>query len=983
METGALARVPLLGRLAPRLRLLVVGAALTFLLYVVIGFLVVPWVVRGQIERRALSVLHRQATVAKVRTNPFTWETRIIGFDLRDRDATPLLAFDTMVVNISLASIPRRALVLDEFRIIRPAATARVLQDGELAIGDLFQADSTGPPPPDTVRTPPPRLEVRHLAIHHGEINYIDETGTPRYEEHFRDLGLTVDGLSTLPNETGDHVLTVSFAGGAQIRWTGRNVVEPLNLEGEFQLTGVRLWKLAEVFGRDLPMRLTEGTGAATFRYALTQSPGQGLVLTVPSGEAHLTGLTVRPQGLEEDWLRVPTVDLEGATLEWPRRAATIQQVRISDPWVAAARHRNGDLNWRSHLERRAALGDTGITAVPLEAPADSNPAWDVTVGTLELTGGSAIITDQVPRPAVRYDVSGVTVRLSPVATNPATPTAIEAAATIGKRATLSASGTATREPFAADLAVKASNLDLRLLRPYLGASPPANIVAGSASVEGKVKARDTKPKLVFQGQAGIARFALNDSAGDSLLSWRSMKASGIHYTATPDLVRIRKVALDEPFARVAISKEKTINLMALTTMLPADTTKETPYEILEVDIDDARIDFSDDGLIIPFRTTIDSAYGSIKDIASFGGTPGTLELEGKVEEYGIARASGSLRLNDPYAATDIKADFRNLNMVSLTPYSATFAGYAITKGKLDVAMDYQVRDRQLVASHKIVATDLTLGDKVEGGESPGFLVKLAISLMKDKEGRIKLDVPVEGTVDDPEFSYKGIVWQALKQMLGKIATAPFRFLGKLLGIGGDDVELVDFDPGRTDIIPPERQKLDSLIAEMGRKPELTLAVEGRYDSISDVKAIRSIKLEKRIQAERDSMGKKAQSDTSTSRLARILEKLYVADHGEGAFDSLRDAFKEAAKADSTKKGRKYDAGPFYAEVRDQLEAAEPVEPGELERLGKDRAQAILTALTSSGTLESSRVVATEPMPVKKKKAGSSRIPSEMTMDAK
>jgi len=243
--------------------------------------------------------------------------------------------------------------------------------------------------------------------------------------------------------------------------------------------------------------------------------------------------------------------------------------------------------------------------------------------------------------------------------------------------------------------------------------------------------------------------------------------------------------------------------------------------------------------------------------------------------------------------------------------------------------------------------------------------------------------VPVEGTVDDPEFSYKGIVWKAVKQILGKIATAPFRFLGKALGIGGgDDVDLVDFDPGRADVIPPERQKLDSLAAEMGRKPELTLSVEGRYDSISDPKAIRETKLATRVQVSRDSLGKKAQSDTSTSMSARILESLYAADHGKPALDSLKNAFKQAAETDTARKGRRYDPAPMYSEIRTQLLAAETVESAELVALGTERAAAIVATLTAAA-VDPARVTTTEPQPMSRKKSGSSRIPSELKMDAK
>lgn len=944
--------------------------------YTLFGFLVVPWLIRRQVTAGSRKYLHREATLAAARFNPFTLETRFIGLDLRDRDGTPLFAFDTMVVNFSSASITHRATSLDEFRIVRPVAVARIAANGNLAIADLLEADTAGAPAPDTAAARPPRLEIRQVALVDGQVSYIDESRQPRYQEDFSDLSLTVEGLSTLPNEQGDHVLTVSFASGAQVRWTGRNSFTPLELTGEFELSRLRLSKLSEVAGRDLPLQLTDGRLSSRFRYAVTQAAGRGgLVVKIPEASASATEIAVRPRDASEDWARVPGIEVTGITVEWPARVAHVAQVRVTDPWLRAAREQDGQVDWQRVM-----------AAMPADtAPPDTAAAWAVAIDSILVAGGSAIITDRVPTKPVDYALSGVTVALAPVTTDSTRPVGFSAGATIGKRASITARGQATPSPRSVDAELSLKGLELTLARPYLGANPPATIKSGTTSLQGKAKLRTTHPTATFDGSAAITGFAMADSVGDSLLAWKSMKVAGIHYTADPDLLRVKQVTLDQPFARIAISKDKTIHLMSLADMVPAtDTARQLPYEIQEVAIVNARIDFSDESLILPFRTNIDSANGTIKDIATFGGAPGSLQLEGKIEDYGLARATGTLRVNDPYAATDIKAAFLNVSMPKLTPYSAQFAGYEITSGRLDVEMEYIVKDRQLQASHHIVATNLKLGNKVEGGDSPGFLVKLAISLMKDKDGRIKFDVPVEGTVDDPQFSYKGIVWQAVKQILGKVATAPFRFLGKLFGGGsGDDQELVDFDPGRTDIIPPERQKLDSLAAELGRKPDLTIAIEGRYDTIADAKAIRELKLQQRLAVQRDSAGKKAQADTSTSMLAQLMKAEYVTQFGKPAFDSLEASYRQAWSADTGKKG-KFDPGALQAELKVRLLAMQVVDTEELVQLARDRSAAIATAITATGTVDSTRVSATDPQPVsKKKKDGSERIASELTMDAR
>ena len=937
------------------------GAALTA--YALAGFLVVPWIIRGQVVRRAAEQLHREATVAKLRFNPFTLETRVIGFDLRDRDGTPLAAFDTLVVNLELASVLHRALVLKEFRVVRPALTARIMADGRLAVADLFE-QGADVAPPDTAHTPPRRLKVRSLSIESGTVTFTDLSRTPAYTELFQDLGLTLDGFSTLPREEGDHLLTVNFATGAQLQWSGTVVMQPLRLDGRIAMTGLVLPRISGVFGSRLPLTVTQGRGATTFDYLVDQAADGSPQVALRGGSVELTDIAVRPPAADSDWVRVPRLEATGLQVAWPQRTASLASVRITDPWVAAARLPDATIDWVPIIEAFQATDST----------ADSTLPWAATLGSLEVAGGALHLEDRTTRPAVAFDIGDLALRLDSLRTDPAARIALSASGGMDASTTFTVKGGMTREPFAADLDVAMAGLELARAQPYLGESPPITLQSGRASASGKVRLQDGKPAMTFEGTASIDGLEVVTPDGGRLLAWESTRIRGIRFTTEPDLARLRSIEVVKPFIRVAISRDQQVNLSALAALAPADSTKPPfPYEIVEVSIKDAEVDFEDLSLILPFRTRIHSATGSLKDVASFGGTAGSLEFEGSIDEAGRARATGSLYVSDPYAATEINADFRNVALPSLSPYSLEFAGYPVTKGSLDLTMEYRIQDKQLTANHHIVASDLELGEKAEGGAIPGFAVKLALSLLKDSRGQIKLDALVEGTVDDPQFRYSAVVWQVLKNALGKIATAPFRFLGNMLGLGSDDIELVDFDPGRTDLIAPEQMKLDSLAAELGRRPTLTISVEGRYDSIADANAIREGKLQALIEARREAAARAtARADTSATALGAILAALYEVQFSKPALDSLR----QALAADSTQ-------AALFTEIRARLLAAQEVEPGRLEQLGRDRGMAVAGALMAGGALDSTRVTVTEPTPVKRKKAGSSRVPSEMSMDAK
>jgi hypothetical protein len=967
---------PARAAVSPAARRILLIAAGLFVVHLLAGAVLVPWVVRTQVPRLAAARLQREATLAGVRFNPYTLKATLVGLDLKDRDGTPLLTFDTLVVDLSAASLVRRATMLDEFRLVRPRGVFRLLADGSPAIADLLAADSTA----RTASTGLPRFVVAHAEVRDGEFDFIDESRTPRYQEPFKDLDLALERISTLPREDGTHLLTAQFSTGARVRWTGKEAFQPLRLDGTLVVDSALVPRWSEVVAGTLPFQLTEGRLGLTLPYHVEQDSAGAFVATLDGAEATVRGIAGRPRGGETDWLRLGGLAASGMTVRWPQRTATVQRVSVTTPWLLATRDADGTLNWQTLMARLPAT-DRGA--------ASEGPPWSVRLDSVVVTGGEVQLEDRTVDPALALAVTAIDLRLADASTDSTAPVGVAASATVGEKAKLALAGRVARAPLAGQLDVKVDGADLRLVQRYLGPAAPVQIASGSASVKGALTLKPGRPRAAFAGSASMSALAVRDSTGDPLLSWSSAQVEGLRYSMTPDLLRIRRIRFDRPFARIAISAQNEINLMQIAARLPVDTTAQSslPYEVGEMLFTRAEIDFSDQSLILPFRTTIDSATATIRDVASFGGTPGSLELEGLVDRDGLARASGSLHVADPFAATDVRMEFRNLDLSHFTPYSAQFAGYAIKSGRLDLDMHYRVLERQLDADHHIVAKDLALGEKVEGGESPGFLVKVAISLMKDKNGRITLDVPVTGSVDDPQFSYRGIVWKAMKQMLGKVATAPFRFLGKLLGIGGDAPELVDFDPGRSDLIPPEREKMDSLAAELGRKPELVLRIEGRYDSISDAAALREAKLEALLAQRRDSMftGKK-QGDTSSTALGRTLESLYVDLFSQPALDSLRDSLKVVLAADTVKRRKPrggYEAPVYFTELRERMLGRQEVAPDELVRLGRARAASIVAALATAGLADSSRMEVLEPSPVKKKKEGSPRIASELAMDAK
>ena len=133
--------------------------------------------------------------------------------------------------------------------------------------------------------------------------------------------------------------------------------------------------------------------------------------------------------------------------------------------------------------------------------------------------------------------------------------------------------------------------------------------------------------------------------------------------------------------------------------------------------------------------------------------------------------------------------------MSPATPYSGKYAGYAIEKGKLSVNVSYLISKGKLDSQNNIFIDQFNFGDRVESPQATKLPVRLAVALLKDRKGEIKLDLPVTGSLNDPKFSVWKIIVKIITNLIAKAATSPFALLGAAFG-GGEELSYMEFDYG-------------------------------------------------------------------------------------------------------------------------------------------------------------------------------------------
>ena len=248
------------------------------------------------------------------------------------------------------------------------------------------------------------------------------------------------------------------------------------------------------------------------------------------------------------------------------------------------------------------------------------------------------------------------------------------------------------------------------------------------------------------------------------------------------------------------------------------------------------------------------------------------MKLDGKVDKYAPVDIGGEVNLLSAAVFTDLSMNFRNMELTTFNPYSGKFAGYNISKGKLSTELKYLVQDRKLDASHHIVIDNLEFGDKTDSKDAAPIPLKLAVALLKDRQGIIDLNLPVSGTLDDPKFRLGPIIWKAVLNLLTKVVTAPFAALGALIG-GGEEMQFVDFDAGKAELPVTQTEKLNKLAKALVERPQLKLSVPLTVVTRQDSEAIARAALNEKLPP--NTSAEPPKDDAAKRQRIAVLEKVY------------------------------------------------------------------------------------------------------------
>lgn len=784
-------------------------------------------------------------------------------------------------------------------------------------------------PAPASAEKPAIRFSLAQFNVVAGVVNWRDAANaSPALSQKLTHIDIEGGNLALQAGAPPANLRVRAGAqGGQQIAFTGQVDASTARVAGRAEIKGVSLATYQPYLERSLAGALSGRLQASTLLVF------ENSRLRLNRMAAAIDDFKLSATGKSDGAFSAKKIALDNALLDTATHRFNAGAFTVTGLTGDVSRTADGRLNLERFL-KPANIADTGKPAVTTaatvatpgkaasKAPA-SAPAWQAGLDRFVLVDGTLNLSDETVQPAVQLKLAGLGLKAENIssAMDRAVKLSVSGTAHGGK---LAIDGSITAKMASLELDIDARDLPFTLLQPYYAKGLNIKFAGGTASTKGHLSmvlpTRDKALALSYRGSARIADFrSLNKTTNADFLKWKTLDLSGLHAElgqGRPEIT-LDNVALADFYMRAILSAEGRLNLREIlvadtpvattpataaatpapkeksgktsvaTLPAPAEQDRDTGpiVKVGKIDIKSGNINFTDNFVQPNYTVNMTGMNGAIGTIASNQAQPASIELVGKIDNAAPVTISGSLNPLFKPMFLDIKASANGIELPRLSPYATKYAGYPIEKGKLSMDVTYRIDQQKLTAQNSVRIDQLTFGERVDSPTATNLPVLLAVKLLKDRNGQIEINLPVSGSLDDPQFSIGGLIGRVLLNLLTRALTSPFALISSAFGGGhGEDLGYAEFEPGTSTLTPAVQAKLDTLAKAMQDRPALKLDIIGRADRATDTEGSRLQQLNRsmRMMKLKDSLdrGQNTQpEDVVLSEAERMdyLEKIYKA----------------------------------------------------------------------------------------------------------
>jgi uncharacterized protein involved in outer membrane biogenesis len=921
----------------------ILGLAGIYGLWILAGFFLIPALAKPRLERQASAVLKRPVSVAKLKFNPFTFGATLEGLQVAERGGGEWITLRRLYVNPDVLRLLRHTVGFSAIEVDGLTVRAVLGADGRLNFQDLLEGE---PEQPEAAAAPSAWiLDVRRFQMREGRVAFADRSAAAPFQTVLGPIAFTLEGLRTEVGHRSGVRLEAWTEAKEHLVWQGDLGFQPFASRGSLRVENLSLPKYRPYEQEQVSSEIRSGTGALRAQYRFEWSKARH-VAELSGVELSLKDVKIAERGVAEAAIELPSLEVRDGKADLLAPSVELGSVTADQGVLRLQAAKDGGLN----LVRLLA------PPRPKEKQADEKPL-QLLIRQLALRGFRVGWEDLGPARPVKVEATDLNLRLEGLTLDPKAAAKLAMDLKLGA-GSLKAEGSLSPLRATGDLKLLAEGLELPPFDPYLDATLDLRITSGRVGAEGRVRFAFEGRKtdgVTYQGGASVQGLEVRDAQqNEPFLRWKQLRLSGADIRTAPLSVAIKAVAWTDPEGRVVVEPDGSTNLARAlrlapagqptaptAAVLPATPAGAPDLAITTLGITGGRLSFIDRSVQPNAALVLSDLEGSYLGLSSRPDVASKVDFKGRAGGLAPITITGRAMPLRSDLDTDVALKIQGADLTDFTPYTGKYLGYTVQKGKLDVDARLRIERRNLKAENAVKLDQFYLGEKVPSPDATGLPVKLGLAILRDRKGVIAFDLPVEGSLDDPDVKYGKLVWKAVFNLLGKIATSPFTLIGKLFGGDAGDLSAVAFAPGASTLDAAATAKLQALAKALQERPELRLEAEGAVDLDQDGAALRKAALEALLRRTR-AQGLKLAEEGPVPAAER--ERWLLAVHA-AAFPAPKEA-REAKAAPP----------PPPAEMEQRLLGTLKADPAELAQLADARAKGVLALLLDTAKADPARV---------------------------
>ncbi len=913
------------------------------------------------------------------------------GFSVSDinlsLDNHPLFSLRKFAVEIAPSNLLERKIHIKKVLTSKPFVNVTRRKDQTLNLSDLIEKPNEQKPVTSEAKSTTEEksqspkticladfvdFTMDEFILEKAQIDLNDQAIDGEFQTTVSDINLNLKDLSTTSEKPATLDFGFGVSSGERFKLSSQLSLVDFTADTHLSISGIKPTSYAPYYQKFLKSELVSGELSAETDISVSLKDFTKPELKISNSTIKFADLILQDKQ-QNDIISVPSIEIVTDYLDLQKSELIVDSVKISDGGLNIIRKTDQSLNLMNIINQEAFPKVKQPVVAEKKQDVGSKP-FRILLKTFELKNYGIAFEDRAIGQQAENVIYNINVKVNNIDTTPNALINFDVNSKINSSGELSTKGTANLTKKKVHAEVMLDKLSLAELQPYVAEYSNASIESGLLTTTMIVDVdaiNPSKPKVKMTINSGVTDFNMSSMASQKrVVGWEDVQVKNLQVTSEPLAISIDKISVNGQYTHVTVNEDKTINLTKIAKKTKSNNSedsqkikpiasktieKELPdVKIKSIELNNCSLKVTDKSLTPEFESEVKEIAMKMGEISTKDAKATDILVTALIDRHSRFEIKGKINPLQRDPAADLNIAIRDIDLSSLTPYSGKYVGYKLAKGKLQLMLNYHIADGKIAAKNSVLLDQLTFGESVDSDDAISLPIKFALSIITDKRGQVKLDVPISGDLKDPKFSIGGAVITVLTNIFTNIVTSPFSFIASMYG-GAEELKTIEFEAGSQQLTSEELEKMATIAQMMQDRPGIRIDVKGYADPKQDRETILAQRFELFLKtAMYNDLWKSEQKETSVDKMViNWDDEEEYAEILEEAYDN--SPFEKEENFLGIVKSQPVDV--MEKMIKDYLKVTD----SDLRKLAIKRAEAISRYLTKQGKIDAARIFFIEP----------------------